>query len=348
MIFYFLLLGYTLLLLICYNLTRNRLFLNLVFLGLIIFSGIRYNVGVDYMSYREMFLAIKEGVAPFTFEPANMLIIKVINLLDIDCQVIFFVYSTITMFCVYYFINKLSPIKEISIIIFFMSGIYYLSTFNGIRQWVAIGISAVALVKLIESKYSQFIFLIILSSLFHLSAIVLLVLLFCRYRYKKIHLFITLSILLIMSKLFMHLIIISKYSIYINLIRFDNKGNPLLLLLYITIMIYILFYMGYFSKKVFLSNTEVVLINMNILSIFEIIIAYILNIDFLTTMRLNMYFQIQLIILLPMMLLKIKNTLSRAILIYSGFCFLFFYYFYILYFKGEIYNLVPYKTIISI
>jgi len=92
----------------------------------------------------------------------------------------------------------------------------------------------------------------------------------------------------------------------------------------------------------------VVLINMNILSIFEIIIAYILNIDFLTTMRLNMYFQIQLIILLPMMLLKIKNPLSRAILIYSGFCFLFIYYFYILYFKGEIYNLVPYKTIMSI
>ena len=186
MIPYFLLLGYILIFLIFSKRVKSDLFFYLSFLALTIFSGLRFDVGVDFMSYHQMFEDFKNGNALFLFEPANMMIINTINIFNIDHQVIFFIYSVIIMFGVFYFIKKLSPLKELSILLFVTVGIFYFSTFNGIRQWAAISIGLIAIVKLIEKKHIQFLILVILATLFHLSALLLFIFIFFKIRFYLI------------------------------------------------------------------------------------------------------------------------------------------------------------------
>ena len=147
-------------------------------------------------------------------------------------------------------------------------------------------------------------------------------------------------------KFFIFLINNTKYSIYLDLLRFDSQGNSLLLMIYISVLVYTLLFFKYFNKNSILNTSEIVLLNMNLMSILVLIIGYIMKIDFLTLMRVNMYFQIQLIIFIPMMIYKLKNQQIRFMLIYLGIVFLFSYFFVTIYKNGIIYNLVPYKHIL--
>ena len=346
MIPYFLLLGYLSIFLIFSKNVKSDLFFYLSFFTLTLFSGLRFDVGVDFMFYNQMFEDFKNDSALFLFEPANMMIINIINMLSIDYQVIFFIYSVIIMFGVFYFIKKLSPLKELSILLFVTVGIFYFSTFNGIRQWAAISIGLIAIVKLIEKKHIQFLILVILATLFHLSALLLFIFIFFKIRFSKFYLIGIFLASIISIKFFIFLINNTKYSIYLDLLRFDSQGNSLLLMIYILALVYTLLFFKYFNKNNILNTSEIVLLNMNLMSILVLIIGYIMKIDFLTLMRVNMYFQIQLIIFIPMMIYKLKNQQIRFMLIYLGIVFLFSYFFVTIYKNGIIYNLVPYKHIL--
>lgn len=344
MIPYFLLLEYILIFLFFSKNIRTDLFFYLSFLTLTFFGGLRTDVGVDFMSYSQMFEDFKNDTALFLVEPANMLIINTINMFDINHQVIFFIYSVIIMSGVFYFIKKLSPSKELSILLFVTIGIFYFSTFNGIRQWAAISVILISIVKLIEKKHIQFLLLVVLSTLFHLSAILLFMLLLFRIRFNKFHLVVILLSSLLLTEVILFLINNSQYAIYLNGLSFDSKGNPLLFLIYILILIYIPWLFGYFKGNVLLSIEEIVLLNMNLMSILVLLIGYNMNIDFLSLMRVNMYFQIQLIILIPMVMNRLQNIEVKFMLMYLGILFLIFYYFNTIYNNGIVYHLVPYTT----
>lgn len=346
MIPYFLLLGYLSIFLIFSKNVKSDLFFYLSFFTLTLFSGLRFDVGVDFMFYNQMFEDFKNDSALFLFEPANMMIINIINMLSIDYQVIFFIYSVIIMFGVFYFIKKLSPLKELSILLFVTVGIFYFSTFNGIRQWAAISIGLIAIVKLIEKKHIQFLILVILATLFHLSALLLFIFIFFKIRFSKFYLIGIFLASIISIKFFIFLINNTKYSIYLDLLRFDSQGNSLLLMIYILALVYTLLFFKYFNKNNILNTSEIVLLNMNLMSILVLIIGYIMKIDFLSLMRVNMYFQMQLIILIPMIIYKLKNPQIRFMLMYLGVVFLFVYFFITIYKNGIIYNLVPYKHIL--
>ena len=345
---YFLLLGCTVVFLTFSKMVKTDLFFYLSFVILVLFAGLRFDVGADFMTYSGMFVEFKNEKAPFLFEPANMFIINIVNTLDINHQAIFLIYSLISMSAVFYFIKKLSPSKELSILLFVTIGIFYFSTFNIIRQWAAISLMLIAIVKLIDAKHIQFVLFIILASLFHLSALILFVVVFFKIRFKFFYLIALLFGSMLVMELLLFIINSSKYAMYLNGVKFDQKGNPLLLLIYISILVYIPCFLGYFSRKKILNTQETVLLNMNIMSILFLILGYQLNIDFLSLMRVNMYFQIQLIVLIPMMMNKIKNQKINFMLKYLVFVFLFFYYFYTVYNNGVIYNLVPYQTVLEI
>ncbi len=347
MIPYFLLLGYMIIFLSFSKMIKTDLFFYLSFAILVLFSGLRFDVGVDFISYSQMFVDFRNETAPFLFEPANMFIINMVNMLNIDYQAIFFIYSLLIMSGVFYFIKNLSPSKEVSILLFVTIGIFYFSTFNGIRQWAAISIMLIAIVKLIEAKHIQFVLFIILASLFHLSAIILFVLVFFKFRFKFLYLIVILFSSLLATELLLFIINNSQYAMYLNEVKFDQKGNPLLLLIYISILIYIPWFLGYFSRKITLNTHEIVLLNMNLMSILILMLGYQLNIDFLSLMRVNMYFQIQLIVLIPMMMNKVQNHKINFMLMYLAVVFLFFYYFNTVYNNGVYYNLVPYQTILD-
>ena len=117
-------------------------------------------------------------------------------------------------------------------------------------------------------------------------------------------------------------------------------------MIYILALVYTLLFFKYFNKNNILNTSEIVLLNMNLMSILVLIIGYIMKIDFLSLMRVNMYFQMQLIILIPMIIYKLKNPQIRFMLMYLGVVFLFVHFFITIYKNGIIYNLVPYKHIL--
>lgn len=199
----------------------------------------------------------------------------------------------------------------------------------------------------IDAKYIQFIFIIIVATLFHKSAIILFVLIFFKFRFNKFYLIFILVGTLFISELFLDLINNSQYTIYLNILKYEQKANSLFLLIYISILIYIPWFLGYFSNKMILNAKETVLLNMNLMSLLILIVGYKLNIDFLSLMRVNMYFQIQLIILIPIMISKIHNLKIKNLLMYIIMVFILIYYFNTVYNNGTRYNLVPYKTVLD-
>ena len=338
----FLFLNVSLLLLAAYQIRSNIFFL-ITFFILAIFAGVRKNVGVDFDSYNEMFNSIRAGTLLFEIEPLNMVIVYLADYLGFGNQCIFFIYAVVIMIGVYFFIKKFSPSKELSLLIFVTIGVFYLSTFNGIRQWAAISMSLIALVKAYESKYVQSAGLVLIAVLFHFSAIVFvsLPLLLVRWQFKSI-----LKLLLVLYigiDVFLYLIELTKYSIYLDLIKFEKTPNIPILLSYMTFMFLSLFYFGYFDRTAKVQRSTILLLNMNLASFLIFFIGFTLKLDYLSLMRVNNYFEMQLVILLPMILDRLSNMHLRAAVGVSLVAFCVSYFFYTVYINGETYVLVPYQ-----
>lgn len=133
--------------------------------------------------------------------------------------------------------------------IMYYSLIYYIMTFSGIRQWLAISIVFWASKYVFERKYIKYILYIILASLFHNTAIFsigipLIVILFSNYKYHKKKLLISCLVipLIIITSLFFIEIqfqLFSKYGNYTsNIIQQEGTGLTGWIRLIIAIVIY--------------------------------------------------------------------------------------------------------------
>lgn len=343
MMAYTLLYVYMAVLLILSHNIRTNLFFYLASLLLILFSGFRNDVGMDYASYNQTFNDINVNSQSLDFEFLNMLIIKSFQYVGLSNQAIFLFYSLLILSGVSYFIKKLSPSKEFSLLIFLTIGIFYLSTFNGIRQWAALSMFLIAIVKLIDKKYLQMIAFLLAGFYFHTSMLVtffIIPLLSKRFSIKIVLL--SLIFLIGSSKVILFLILNSQYNIYLAQVS-QNGSSGFLFQIYIVLLVCILIYFNYFKPKIILGKAEIVLLNMNIASIATLLVGHYLELSFLSIMRVNMYFQIQLIILIPILIHRIREHKLKqfvvivTVLLCSG------YFFYLLSFNGEIYHLLPYK-----
>jgi hypothetical protein len=325
----------------------NKTFKFLAVLLLLAFSAFRENVGVDYSSYLSYFNSFRDGNVPFDFEPLNMLIIKIITLLNFPNESIFAIYSCITILSISYFIKKSSINYELSLFIFFTLGIFYFSTFNGIRQWVAISIILISFIKYAEDKKRLSFLLYILATMFHFSAVIFILLPLFFYRFSLRILILIFTGSIFVTHLLLLLIQYTSYGMYLNDLTFTKKGNTVFLLLYFISLIIIIIFLGYFKRQKQLDKRIIFLLNMNLASIYFFVLGYfLLHLDFLSVMRLNMYFEMQLIVLIPMVLEKIYNKYLKLNLTYLSIIFFSAYYFYLLFTKGKIYHLIPYNILV--
>ena len=314
---------------------------------LFLFAAFRRDVGADFHNYYNIFIEFGLDSAPFDFEPLNMLIIDAINYIGLTVYFIFFIYSMITLFSVYYFVVKLSDNQEVSLAIFFLTGMFYLSTLNGIRQWSALALILIAIVKFIDRKLLTTFFVIILASLFHKSAIIMLFLFFFNYRVDIKRIFLVTVCLLFLLKSITYVISISGYSRYLIEGLYTQSISTVLLLTYTAFLMVAPIVLGYFNKTIILDRKITILINMNFASILILAFGFMSGMSAVSVMRMNMYFQMQVIVLIPLMLSKIQPVSLRKlayILLLSSLSLLFFY---TLIENGEIYKLTPYNTFLD-
>ncbi len=145
---------------------------------LILFSGFRYQVGTDYAGYERMFDLIRLYGRYYNIEWGYYGLVKLCNQLGCTAQLVFLLFSIVTVYFVYRYIEYFSEDVELSWFIFVCIGPYYLNTFNGMRQWLAIAVFAYSLRYVQEKSFWRYALLNCITGLFHFSSYLLLPLYF--------------------------------------------------------------------------------------------------------------------------------------------------------------------------
>lgn len=150
--------------------TKDNLGVKVIFWMMLIFSAVRYNVGWDFPTYADL---IEGRVKDYQFERMEWLSQSIMLLArNTFTQLYFIVNSVIGMVCLYKVCNKYSRDPALSLFFFLTFSLFYLMTMNIIRNFVAILLVMYACRLLLEKKYLKYIFVIIIATGFHSSAVI--------------------------------------------------------------------------------------------------------------------------------------------------------------------------------
>lgn len=258
-------------------------------------------------------------------------------------QYLFIFTALVCMFCISKVIRKNSVNVGYSFFLFVGLRFYYFFL-SGLRQAIAISIVFLSFNSLKDKKYIKFLFLIFLASTFHITAIIsLLALPLTKYKFTKRKLILIFLFIIIMYLFFNNIIFIilkilpTYYSHYVTTIAFKsgNLGNYInfIIKLIFIIIIYIFNYYKNNEKKI--KN----------LYIYFMIIATGISL-FATKAsildRLEQYFWIFSILVIPDIINSCKVKRNRIILGVSITIFVLIYNLSLLYLRPEWNLIIPY------
>ncbi|WP_391207675.1 EpsG family protein [Psychrobacillus sp. L4] len=142
-----------------------------------IIAGLRYNVGVDYGRYvNGYYQVVNEGIKEHIFdkEIGHMVLIKMSELIFNDPQGLFLFSALLTMFFLYLILNyHRYKIPFFLILILYYSKFYAVSL-NVMRQSISMVIIVYSLKYIIEKNFKRYLFFVLLASMFHTTALIAL------------------------------------------------------------------------------------------------------------------------------------------------------------------------------
>lgn len=276
---------------------------------LVLFAGLRYNVGRDFQSYKVIFLTILNGKTEIGFRLLNLIVL----LSGFNFQVVFLISSFITIILVYKTIIKISPYITLSLFLFLSLG-FLLESFNIIRQWIAISIFFYASIFIVQKKFFPYFLLILIAALFHKSALISIPFYFLgNVSFNRY----TLIILLIFSIIFSFFI--NLHELMLNTPFYSNyfqKGNELvsadLGLGYVSKLLIGIFVILFYSEIVAQGNFA----RMSVNFFFFYLITLAVFRDSQVLVRIGYYFHIFLIVVIPF-IIKAAEKRTKLILLFS-------------------------------
>ena len=145
-------------------------------------GGFRYMVGIDYLSYvkKLQFLAEKDFFTYVTssliniFEP-TFYFMSHLTLATSDQAIIFFSITSALIALFYYLAARRYSLRHVGLMFFMMLTTVFPRDLNGVRQGIAVAISFYAISFISEGRKWKFIVLVLMASLFHYSAIIILI-----------------------------------------------------------------------------------------------------------------------------------------------------------------------------
>lgn len=207
MVYYLILYFISIVSLFIYRYKRIKLAKVVPYIAMSFFCGFRGLVGVDTISYIHMYNYISNGV-PVKAEAGFYWIVKLAQNMGLGYQSVFLVISILTSVFIYRFISSMSINFELSTIIYLCIGPFYFSSYNTIREALAVAIFLNAL-KHLDYNLIKYYLWILVACLFHTSAILFMILpLFNKLFLRKYALILLLSFTLILI-LFIRMEIIS-------------------------------------------------------------------------------------------------------------------------------------------
>jgi hypothetical protein len=139
-------------------------------------SGIRWNVGTDYLGYLQIYRELIQGIKPWhnRLEDGFLIISKIFARLNFHFSFYFSFWAFLQLFFVYYaFKNERHILPYLGLIILF--GGQYLLWMNGIRQAIAACIFVFSIQYITNRKFIKYFLTIFFAAFFHKSAIVLVI-----------------------------------------------------------------------------------------------------------------------------------------------------------------------------
>lgn len=323
-------------------------FLITTFLYLWLFSGLRYQVGMDYIAYEDYYEQSLYGLCSDFKEPGFAYVFYICRNMGIPFYIITLFLSFITIFLIYKFIFRYSVLPFLSILIFYTFAHYYTYSFNVMRQVLASYIFLVSISLIDQRKFFKYALVIIFTTLFvHTSAIILLPLYFILHKNYTLKFKILLLCATCMASSVFVAIIgnIEAYSIYL---KFDNYAHGLSITTAILIVVSSIFLIieSRRSDKTQLTN---IIFNINylVLVFLSISICFLNQPLILVFTRFAIYFTPIYLILVPNLVATIRRprkmllVISIISVLYSGI--------FVLQLKsgGEKNKFIPYKTVLD-
>ncbi|WP_391203011.1 EpsG family protein [Psychrobacillus sp. L4] len=300
---------------------------------LVLLAVLRYGIGLDFFAYEYLYLRLNPSILDeIRFgldnqEAGFRALGSIMKNIGLSYQQYLGAYSIITILYMSKICNKYSNNPTLSLLLFFC--FYYLTwTFSGIRQGATIAIGLFYLLECIEkNKTIKFVFIVILLSFIHSSAIVLLLLYFLSRIDIDKNKLIKLSVASITLSLIPSGFIISKLTwlpFYSRIFPYLNTEITLNLFDFAGIcrILFLIVALTYYDQYCKQSDISKKIINMYILSF---IMYFLLQFSELTAARLGIYGKFLDIIILANILYLYKLSINRLIYI-LGILFLCFMY----------------------
>lgn len=321
---------------------KNVKLVNVIIISLlVVFSGLRYGIGVDFHSYVDHFRTIINGYDS-SLEFGLVFIGNLVGLVGGTPQLVFLISSIITIFLFSSFIKNHSYNYLLSWVVFISFGTFYLASFNLVKQYIAISIFAYSIKFIKEANFYKYVATIIAASLFHVSAVLLVPMYFLNKKLKIYHYaFILITFYFLINSLEI-IISFTKYSIYLDE-KWANSmnNNRNMVMTYIFIMLNVVVILTY----KFIDNIKYSHIFANMAFISLLLITASLFVDYLPNMffyRMNNYFMISYIVIVTFYIKKMNHSL-RVISTLTLLLSMYAYFFLTLIYKGKEYLLIPYK-----
>ena len=319
------------------------------FLSLVLFSGLRYDVGMDYSSYKELYYDSFSGLNSEIKEIGWAFLFHFFCNIGCPFGIIVLLISFASIFCMFKFIYRYSPYPFLSILIFFCFTQYYTYSFNVMRQCLATYVFLVSLKHIEERNFWSFTFTLLFLTIFvHTSSIILYPLYFVLH--KRFSWWVKAILLLVAtlsSKFVIYLFLQSEtYKIYLS---FDNFSNAVSITTYILLLIGMSFFLLEICIKKW-SRREVILLNMSFcFSVFLLITFVFENTPLIIVFeRIAYYFTPVLIVIIPMVIKRFFTDKSTFLLLPIVSIVYALFFCYTLDSGGVKNNLLPYKSIFSI
>lgn len=158
------------------SIRSDNIYAVFTFLVLFILAALRYQIGTDYKNYEKAFETYYcQGMDPYwmNFEPGFIALNKGLAMITDDVQLLIVISSLITIFFFAKTYKDNSNDMLFSIFLF-ITLYFYFSSFNIIRQCIAMAIVFWGTRDILERKPVRYALKIVLASTFHTSSLIML------------------------------------------------------------------------------------------------------------------------------------------------------------------------------
>lgn len=307
-----------------------------------LFSGVRYNVGTDFSTYEVYISYIRQGIDTY-MEPGFEAIVKATYALGFSGQLTFVISSFLVSFFFLSYIKEHSYYLGLSSILFLCFPIFYLASFNGVRQFIAVAIFLYSIKYILHRNIFKYSCGVAIACLFHSSAVITIPLYFIlNYRLNTFRVIALCAFIYFFIGSFPTILESAGFSAkYTTTEIYSNTGFDYKLIVVFSIYIVLCFFEKKYSDNFPNHN---IMSNMLVITCIVGMLPLLTNLPSSPVVRITSYFSPALLVVIPNIIACFKNNQIRIISYFSIIFICVLYYITTLLLFGNKFNLLPYET----